>query len=348
VREKVFKEEIKRKLIEKAREADILIISDYAKGAITSDLLDILEEFKQKMIVDPKPSNRFLKEDSLKNVFLITPNEKESLEMSDCLDYNRAGETLRNRFNSNILITRGENGMALFSETKKEIPTFAREVYDVGGAGDTVVAALALALASNATLEEAAVIANHAAGIAVEKTGTYPVDLNELLNTISSENKKIVDLENLKRIVKDAKRKNKRIVWTNGCFDILHIGHIKYLKDAKKQGDILIVGIDSDDSVRRLKGPDRPVNPESERADFLASLGFIDYVTIFPFNSAKDYIYELKPDIYVNGGDRTLETINQEERKIVEDYGGRVYLGLYVPGKSTTNIVKKIKKDEAV
>ena len=177
---KFFSEILKQKLLQKAEESDMIIISDYAKGVITSDLLRYLFKFSNKIIVDPKPSNKEL----YKGVFLITPNEKESFEMTNSKDFKTAGESLRKELGSNVLITRGERGMALFSDSNLEVPTYAKEVYDVTGAGDTVIAALALSLASGASLEEAAIIANHAAGIAVARKGTYSVKFSELYNDL--------------------------------------------------------------------------------------------------------------------------------------------------------------------
>lgn len=338
---KFFSDELKEKLIERAREADLIVVSDYAKGTITKDLVELLLPFKSKTIVDTKPKHISL----FKGFFLIKPNEKEAIEMTSCPDINKAGEKLSNELDSNVLITRGDKGMLLFSEDKRiEIPTFAKEVYDVSGAGDTVLATLSLSIASKAPLEEAVILANYSAGIAVEKKGTYSVSLEELKSRVSSKERKILNIEELKKIVNDSKLKNKKIVWTNGCFDLIHSGHVKYLREAKKLGDILIVGVDSDECVRRIKGPERPINTESDRAEILSSMEFIDFVIIFP-DSVADYLRELQPQIYVKGGDYNLDTINQEERKIVEGYGGEIILGINIPEKSTTHTIKKIKEN---
>ncbi|MBS3078644.1 bifunctional heptose 7-phosphate kinase/heptose 1-phosphate adenyltransferase [Candidatus Pacearchaeota archaeon] len=342
INEKFFSKETKKKILSEAEKSDIIIVSDYLKGTITKDLVDLIFPFKSKTIVDTKPKHIHL----FKGFFLIKPNEKEAKEMTGLSDIKEAGKKLMDELDSNILITIGEKGMLIFSkENLVEIPTFAREVYDVSGAGDTVIATLSLAISSKASLEEAAIIANYAAGIAVEKKGTYSVLLSELRSRIASKERKIVELEELKKLVHDYKIKNKKIVWTNGCFDILHIGHLKYLKEAKKLGDILIVGIDSDDSIRRLKGPERPINTELDRAEILAGMGFIDYVIIYPYQGVKDYLAILKPDFYVKGGDYNINTINQEERKVVESYNGKIILGINVPNKSTTNTIKKIKEN---
>ncbi len=340
--DKIFPSETKKFLLERADQANMILISDYAKGAITQDLMDFLQDYKKKIIIGPKPKNKSL----YQGAYLIVPNEKEALEMSGHSDVEGAAIKLRQELNSDILITRGEKGMLLFADRQIEIPTYAKEVYDVSGAGDTVIATLSLALSSGSSLEEAAILANNAAGISVEKRGTYPVSLNELESRILYEERKIVDFNELRKITGDLKRKNRRTVWTNGCFDIFHLGHKRYLEEARKQGDVLIVGVDSDDSVKRLKGPGRPVNSENDRAEILAGMGFIDYVTIFPYGSVENYLRSLKPDVYVKGGDYTIDTINQQERRIIESYGGKIILIPKVEGKSTTTTIEKIKSNQ--
>lgn len=341
--EKKFSEQIKQILLDKINKADIIIISDYAKGAITKDLMDSLENYKSKIIIDPKPTNKAL----YKGAFLIKLNEKEAFEMSQTKNIFEAGKSLRAELDSHILITRGEKGMCLFSDKITEIPTYAKEVYDVSGAGDSVIASLALSIASDSSLEEAAIIANHAAGIAVEKKGTYAVSLRELKSRIMSEERKILDFEQLKKIVEDNKRKDRKIIWTNGCFDLLHIGHVNYLKEAKKLGDILIVGINSDESTRKIKGPERPIQSENERAEILSSLECIDYIIIFSESTSENYLKELKPHVYVKGGDYNINTMNQIERKILEDYGGKIEFISPQQGKSTSNIIERIKNNQA-
>ena len=185
---KTFNQETKNILIEKAEQADKIIISDYSKGTITQDLINSLHNHKHKIIADLKPKNKHL----YKNLYLIKPNEKEALEMANHEDIHQAGIKLKQEFNSNILITRGSKGMKLFSDEIIEIPTYAKEVYDVSGAGDSVIAALALALSSKATLHESAIISNYAAGIAVEKHRTHSVNLEELKQRIFSSNNHLV------------------------------------------------------------------------------------------------------------------------------------------------------------
>lgn len=338
---KEFSSKIKENLLNIAEESDKIILSDYAKGVINYNLINFLKDFKQKIIINPKPINKAL----CNEVFLVIANEKETREMSKIFEIDKAGEILRKKFNSSLLVTRGEKGMTLFSDKKIDIPTYTKEVYDVQGAGDTVVAAVSLAISAGASLEEAAIMGNYAAGIAVEKRGTYSVKLNELEKRIFGAGKKIVSLDELEKIVNLSKKENKKIVWTNGCFDLFHLGHKYSLEKAKEQGDILIVGLDSDESVKNLKGPERPIYNQNERAEILSSIEFVDYITIFSYGSAKKYLKTIKPDIYVKSGDYTLETINQEERKIVENYGGKIFLPKGISGISTTNIIEKIKTE---
>jgi len=342
ISDKILSEVARKKILEKADWADKIIISDYAKGAITSDLMNLLSNHKKKIIVDPKPKNKSL----YKGVLLTKLNEKESAEMSGEEDILKSGNDIRAELGCNILITRGEKGMTFFSETGNiaNTPTYVREVYDVTGAGDTTIATISLALAAGASFEEAIMIANHAAGIAVEKKGTYSVSLNELESRMFSEERKIVNLEELDKLVQDYKRKGRKIVWTNGCFDLLHVGHVKYLQEAKKLGNILIIGLNSDDSVRKLKGEGRPIQNENDRAEILASLGFVDYIIIFPEPIVEKYLLMLKPDIFIKGADYDLEKMNQTERKAIESYNGKISFIPLVEGKSTSDIVTKLRK----
>ncbi|MDP2925628.1 MAG: bifunctional heptose 7-phosphate kinase/heptose 1-phosphate adenyltransferase [Nanoarchaeota archaeon] len=340
--EKSLSDNFKEMLLMKADEAEIIILSDYEKGAITKELVELLDNHKHKIIVGPKPKNKYL----YKGVKLIVPNKKEAFDMSMSSEVKEALYKLREDLDSNVIITLGSEGMIVYSDKVLNIPTYAREVYDIGGASDTTIAALGLALASGASLEEAAIIANHAAGIAVQRKGTYSVMLSELEKQIESDEGKVLNFEELKKVMIDKKLKGKKIVWTNGCFDILHTGHIDYLRRAKKLGDVLVVGLDSDESVKKLKGPLRPINCEGDRAEILSALEFVDCIIIFPFGSVKDYLKELKPDVYVKGGDYTIDTINQEERRVVEGYNGKIAILDHVPNKSTTNTIEKIKEAE--
>lgn len=155
--------------------------------------------------------------------------------------------------------------------------------------------------------------------------------------------KKVIDIDTLKQIVAEQKNLKKRMVWTNGCFDILHVGHVRYLQEAKKLGDVLIIGLNSDDSVRKLKGLERPLQSEEDRAEILAALECVDYIIIFPEPTVERYLKELHPEIFVKGADYTREKMHQGERKMIEDYGGKIVFLHFIPGKSTTSLVEKIK-----
>lgn len=321
-------------------DSEIILISDYAKGAVTSNLMKFLKSFGKRIIIDPKPKNIHLYSGS----YLIAPNEKEALEMSGQKDFQDAGRFLKEKLDCNVLITRGEKGVALFSHKDMNIPTYAQEVYDIVGAGDTSIAALSLSLASGASLEEATIISNHAAGIAVSKAGTSHVRLGELEKKIFGEEEKVKNFEDLSRVIDDLRRKGKKIAWTNGCFDILHLAHVRYLKKTREQGDYLIVGLNSDSSARRLKGLGRPINNEQDRAEVLSE--HVDYIIIFSEPDTTRYLSAFRPDVYVKGGDYAVNTINQDERKIVESYGGRIEIINVESDVSTTRIIEKIKNSK--
>jgi len=342
VEDKIFSDETKRRLHLSAREAKLIIISDYAKGAITEELMRDLSIYKNKIIVDPKPQNKHF----YKGVFLIKPNEKEMHEMYPKCDAKAACIKLQNELGSNVLMTRGAKGMLLLADGVTEIPTYAREVFDVSGAGDTVIAALASSISAGASLQEAAIIANHAAGIVVEKKGTYIINYKELNNKISENDGKIVSFEKLGNKITDLKRKNKKVIWTNGIFDLLHVGHVRYLKKARELGDILIVGINSDESTRKLKGKNRPIQTADDRAEILSSLKCVDFVIIFPELTVDRYVSKFKPEVFVKGGDYSLQKLNEEERKAIEGYNGEIRFIPFIEGRSSTNIIKEIENNE--
>ena len=236
--------------------------------------------------------------------------------------------------------------MSLFS-TKAEpvhIPTIAREVYDVTGAGDTVLALLACAVAGGFSLAESAQLANVAAGIAVGKLGTSVVTPQEITATVALEHRdsdvKIKNADVLTTLIGEARTKGKKVVFTNGCFDLLHAGHVKYLQAARRLGDILVLGLNSDASVRRLKGEKRPLIAEEERAHILAALDCIDYVCLFDEDTPLQLISAIRPDVLVKGGDYKPEGV--VGRDLVESYGGRVELIDFVDGKSTSGIIEKV------
>ncbi len=326
----------------------IIVVSDYAKGFITAELLSLLKKFAGesgiKLIVDPKPNHK----NFYSGAYLITPNADEAIGMSGVHSIEEAGEKLKHELSSHILITRGKDGMSLFEEGNDKIlhfPTQAREVYDITGAGDTVAAALSLAISSGASLMDATILANHVAGLAVERIGTSSVLRSEVENILESENKKIRNLAQIKRIVQDYRQRGKKIVWTNGCFDLLHGGHMKYLEKAKRFGDILIVGLNSDASVRRLKGPERPILRQGERAEILSALECVDHILIFNEENVSQYLEQIRPDVYVKGGDYDIKRIDQEEKKVLLKYHAAIKFIPFIKGYSSSEIIKKIKTE---
>jgi D-beta-D-heptose 7-phosphate kinase / D-beta-D-heptose 1-phosphate adenosyltransferase len=236
--------------------------------------------------------------------------------------------------------------MSLFSRDGREmhLPTEAREVYDVSGAGDTVLAVLGVGLGGGLDLEEAARLSNVAAGVVVGKVGTSTVTPEEILEVVGRQHQdtdlKIKQSDVLKTLLDGKRERGKTIVFTNGCFDLLHVGHVKYLQKARQLGDLLVLGLNSDASIRRLKGPKRPLIGEEERAHILAALDCIDYVVIFDEDTPLELISQLRPHVLVKGGDYTPEGVVGKE--IVESYGGRVELIQFVDGRSTSSIVEKI------
>jgi len=268
-------------------------------------------------------------------------SDEKSLEM--------AGFRLKEELSlETAMITLSEEGIAIFSDEMKRIPTVAREVYDVTGAGDTVLATLGIVLASGGDIEEAAHIANAAAAVVVGKLGSATAtwdEINEYEKSLheSTTEHRIKSRDELAESVSRARSDGKRVVFTNGCFDILHLGHVKYLEKAASFGDILVIGVNSDDSVRRLKGDSRPVNGEYDRAYLLAALDCVDYVTIFDEDTPYELISAISPQILVKGGDyRGREVVGSD---LVEE----VRLVDFVDGRSTSLIIEKItEKSETV
>ncbi|MBW3012120.1 D-glycero-beta-D-manno-heptose 1-phosphate adenylyltransferase [Candidatus Woesearchaeota archaeon] len=327
--------------ISSAGKFDAIIVSDYAKGTITRKILAELKKKKTNIFVDPKPEQSSIYSD----FYLMTPNQKEaesvfnfSAKTQEDVDF--LGKQLVKRFNSNIVLTRGRNGMSIFEldGSVTHLPTEAKEVYDVSGAGDTVVAALALGVAAGADLKEAAIIANHAAAIKIGKFGTAPVHQKELEDIFTQEQTKIKTRKQIEQISKELKAQGKVVVFTNGCFDILHVGHVRLLEKAKSLGDVLVLGLNTDASVKRLKGPTRPIINERERAEVMAALSFVDYVVFFDEDEPSAIIRQVKPSIHVKGGDYKAD--DMPETPVVKKYGGKVVIIPLVKGKSTTKIIE--------
>jgi len=343
---KEYEEKILNFIKHHIEDISIFLLSDYEKGtltpALTQQIISLANKHNKKLIIDPKKD--FSK---YKNAYMIKPNKKElslatNIEINSKEDLIKAGFKLKKEFNIKyLLVTLSEEGMALFRDKFIQIPTIAKEIYDVTGAGDTVLAALGYYLKRNENIKKAMHFANAAAAVVVSKIGSATASLDEILEiekrVDNSVDYKIV--KDIEKTVKELKFQNKKIVFTNGCFDILHIGHIKYLQKAKTLGDVLIVGVNSNKSVKRLKGHTRPVNDEYDRAYLLASLEVVDYVVIFEENTPYELIKKVKPDILVKGKD-------YEGKEVVgSDIVKEVQLIEFVNGKSTTNIINKIKME---
>ncbi len=333
---------------------DLVILSDYHKGFLTDRLLhsilDIAKQARLRSIVDPKRTDFA----AYSGADTIKPNSREAervvgRKLKTENEFLEAAREIRRRFAcENVLITRGKDGMLLVdSETHHAIASTAKEVYDVTGAGDTVTAFFGLLLAMGATHSDAARLANVAAGIAVNRVGTVTVSRAEVLReleTRTSGGNKILTAAELSTLLPSVRR-NKKIVFTNGCFDILHVGHVTLLNQAKALGDCLVVGVNSDSSIRRIKGKNRPIVKENERAHLLAALESVDYVVLFDEDTPLSLLEKFKPDILVKGSDYRPEDVVGKD--VVEAYGGKIQLVPLVDGLSTTNIVNTILKHHA-
>jgi D-beta-D-heptose 7-phosphate kinase/D-beta-D-heptose 1-phosphate adenosyltransferase len=335
-------------------EVDGVVCSDYCKGVCTSSLLGPLfaaaRAAGHQVVVDPKVRDFAL----YRGATVLKPNLLEverasgyTLETSERLP--QAVEALLHRSQAQaMLVTRGKDGMSLFHppQAPVHIPTRARDVYDVTGAGDTVMATFSMAMFSGLSLVDAAHLANVAAGIAVGKIGTAVVTLQELRGALHEEapgyDRKLLPRDELAAVRQYHAQRDERVVFTNGCFDLLHLGHIHYLQQARALGERLVVGLNDDASVRRLKGAKRPLIPQDERARMLAALAYVDYVTVFSEPTPLELITLLRPDVLVKGGDYTPETV--VGRNEVEAYGGKVCIVPYVDGASTTAIIERIVK----
>ncbi|MCE5251175.1 D-glycero-beta-D-manno-heptose 1-phosphate adenylyltransferase [bacterium] len=340
---------LERRLIDMilASHGDIVVISDYAKGLVTPGLVKGLTGAGRRVIVDPKSSDFGLYAGS----YLLTPNLSEISSAAgvrtlsgDALEPSCRALMAKHSI-SNILVTLGSGGMALFEKTPPAvyIHSRAREVYDVTGAGDTVVATLSAAAAAGASLQDACTVANIAAGIVVGKHFTATTSPKEIMAYAfgPTASEKIVDRETLLPRIAELKRTGNRIVFTNGCFDLLHMGHITYLNEARGLGDVLVIGINTDRSVRALKGENRPIIPQEERSHVIAALECVDYVILFDEDTPANLIGDIRPDVLVKGSDYSKDEVVGHD--IVESYGGTVSLIPLVENTSTTSIINRIK-----
>ena len=332
-----------------ATNIDGLILSDYAKGVCSSNLCEwvIAESHAHQVpvLVDPKG----MKWDKYGGTDLITPNVKEMGEVSS-LDLTNedegivatAQEARRLHNFGNVVVTRSEKGLSIVGAGNAlHVPTYAREVFDVSGAGDTVAAVLLAGVAGGLPLEIAAKLANLAAGVVVARTGTYAISQEELLHAIERHEdrrpQKFLSIGELLLKIKQWRLDGEKIVFTNGCFDLLHSGHVTYLEKAAALGDRLILGLNTDASVKRIKGKIRPIVSETDRARVMAALACVDAVTLFDEDTPAELIRHVQPDILVKGGDYELEQVVGRENS------GQVVIIPFELGKSTTGIIKKIE-----
>ncbi len=340
--------DIENKVKSAIQQAKVLIISDYSKGSLPDCqlLIRMARDCGIPVLVDPK-GNNFL---HYRGATMLTPNfhEFEAVvgKCSSDQDMVEKGAALMQELDLQaLLVTRGEHGMTLLrpGEPELHLPARGREVFDVTGAGDTVIATLAAALASGQPLPESTALANMAAGIVVGKLGTASISAAELRRAIIAEQgaeRGVVTEEQLLLALEDARASGERIVFTNGCFDIIHAGHVGYLEEARKQGDRLVLAVNSDASIRRLKGFGRPINPLDRRMAVLAGLEAVDWVVPFDEDTPERLLRRVKPDVLVKGGDYSEDQVVGNQ--IVKAYNGSVKVLSFYDNCSTTSIVNKI------
>lgn len=335
-----------------AEKPAVIVLSDYAKGVLetgfTSRLISQAKKLGIPVLVDPKGRDY----SKYRGATALTPNKRETAEACGINVHDNevllaAAQDLRLALELEFLaVTRGEEGISLFEKDFiKHIPATAKQVFDVSGAGDTVIATLAAGLIHGLAHEEALHLANIAAGVVVGKVGTVPITREDLLQALISEEAvnqadKICDLSALKTRVHHWRSRGESIVFTNGCFDLLHAGHVTYLEAARNAGDRLILGLNTDRSVKALKGPTRPIIHESDRARVLAALEAVDAVILFDEDTPLELIKAIKPDVIAKGSDYTeSQVVGATE---VKSWGGKVALIPIVPGRSTTGILEKL------
>jgi D-beta-D-heptose 7-phosphate kinase/D-beta-D-heptose 1-phosphate adenosyltransferase len=353
---------LQERAIELVAKVHAVILSDYAKGALSRTLCDAVIRAARSagipVLADPKTPD-FSK---YTGATTVCPNLGELSAATGIVAHHTeellaAGQTLVAEHDFKFLtVTMSEKGISVLRPPSSEntgiyhSPARAREVFDVSGAGDTVIATLAACLAGGLQIETAVELANLAAGIVVSKVGTVPIAGHELVAALTPSSgltagEKILDLERIKLRVAEWRASGETIVFTNGCFDLLHVGHITLLEDCRRFGSKLVLGLNADTSVCRLKGPTRPIVAERERARVMAALAAVDAVVLFEEDTPLELIRALKPNVLVKGGDYTIETVVGHEDVIAS--GGRVEIVPTVEGFSTTNIVKKLTANSA-
>jgi D-beta-D-heptose 7-phosphate kinase/D-beta-D-heptose 1-phosphate adenosyltransferase len=349
-------EELGQRIASEVRRADVVLVSDYDKGVCTPALLAAViataRACGKRVLADPTRGGDYGK---YRGCSAITPNRLEASlatgrEIPTTTVALSAAEQLRDTLDLEAaIVTLDKDGMALVGRDGESgvFPTRPRQVYDITGAGDMVLSVLGLTLASGAGYADAIRLANVAGGLEVEKIGVATVTREEILRDLIHEAApggtatKVVAIPELLGELEQRRRAGQRVAFTNGCFDVLHAGHVQYLNEARVQADLLVVGLNSDASVRSLKGPERPVNAEPARAAVLAGLQAVDFVTVFAEPTPIELIRAIRPDVLVKGADyRKDEVVGAA---FVESYGGRVHLAAMRPGFSTTSVLQRVK-----
>ena len=331
-------------------DSQVMVLSDYGKGALqeTANLIELARSKDIPIIVDPKGANF----EKYRGATLLTPNLSEFEAVAGYSNneeefVNKGLRLVKDLNLEAILITRGEHGMTLIRPDSPELhlPARAQEVFDVTGAGDTVISVLAAAMAAGNGLADSTALANLAAGLVVGKLGTAAISGPELRRAVLVEldsGRGVMTAEQLQIAVQDAKAHDEKIVFTNGCFDIVHAGHVGYLAKAKQLGDRLIVAINDDESAHRLKGPGRPINPVERRMAVLAGLEAVDWVVSFSEDTPEPLLEFLQPEVLVKGGDYTMDEVVGGD--YVNSYGGEVRVLEFLDDCSTSAIMEKMKE----
>jgi len=342
---------------DKLAQVDMVCLQDYDKGFLGDSLcrhmIRLANQANKKILVDPCLTSDYSK---YAGATAITPNRAESsavvgFEVTDIETAAKAADYLLQKLQLEaVVITLDKEGAYLKTENKSLIiPTHPQIVYDVTGAGDMVLAMLTVALAGDCDHESAVQLANIAGGIEVKKFGTATVTSGEIADEIAARNRdasgKIRYLDSLLYEIERHRRQKRTIVFTNGCFDVLHRGHLEYLRFCRRQGDVVILGLNSDKSIRLIKGPDRPINNQEDRAALLEAMEMIDYITLFDEPSVLNLIKKVRPDVLVKGEDWAVKGV--VGREFVESYGGKVSLAPLIEGKSSTATIKEMKSLEA-
>jgi D-beta-D-heptose 7-phosphate kinase/D-beta-D-heptose 1-phosphate adenosyltransferase len=354
-----LQQQLRERLAEPLARCQALLIADYAKGVCSPELLrwaiDRTRAAGGLVLVDPGPGRSL---DLYRRATLIKPNRRETetatgLPIPDHAAAIAAGQHLCARYDFDLAcITLDADGMVLSQPrgSGSAFPTQARAVYDITGAGDMVLAMLGYCLAQHVPLAPAVQLANVAAGLEVEHNGVVPIPLEsirqKLLSNVGARETKIVRSAELPALAARYRERHQRIVFTNGCFDLLHVGHVTYLQEAASLGEILIVGVNSDDGVRRLKGPQRPVIGQADRAAMLAALQCVSHVVIFDEDTPHALLHAIRPDVLVKGGTYRPEEVVGHE--VVSSYGGRVTVTSAIEGVSTSRIIESMQKQSGL